>query len=91
MKMNISLTKELEELVQTKVKSGSYTSASEVIREALRLLQERDKFQEMKLEALRAEIHQGIESGDSTPLDVEEVIKRGRQRLEAKSKAEQTA
>lgn len=87
--MNISLTRELEELVQTKVKSGLYTSASEVIREALRLLQERDKIQEMKLDTLRAEIQRGIESGESDPLDVEEIIQRGEKRLEAKRKVGQ--
>jgi antitoxin ParD1/3/4 len=41
--MNVSLTPELEKLVQEKVKSGLYHSASEVIRDALRLLQERDE------------------------------------------------
>jgi len=87
--MNISLTRELEELVQIKVKSGFYTSASEVIREAVRLLQERDKIQEMKLETLRAEIQKGIESGESTPLDMEEIIQRGEKRLAAKKQAEQ--
>jgi antitoxin ParD1/3/4 len=40
--MNVSLTPELEQLVQEKVKSGRYLSASEVVREALRLLEERD-------------------------------------------------
>ena len=87
--MNISLTKELEELVQMKVKSGLYTSASEVIREALRLLQEQDKIQEMKLETLRAEIQKGMESGDSTPLDMEDIIHRGEKRRTAKRQAEQ--
>ena len=41
--MNVSLTKELEQLVNEKVKSGRYLSASEVVREALRLLEERDR------------------------------------------------
>ncbi len=40
--MNVSLTPTLEELVQRKVATGLYNSASEVIREALRLLEERD-------------------------------------------------
>lgn len=60
--MNVSLTQELEQFVQAKVNSGLYHSASEVIREGLRLLQERDMFQEMKLQALRAEIQRGIDS-----------------------------
>ncbi|MBZ0159057.1 MAG: type II toxin-antitoxin system ParD family antitoxin, partial [bacterium] len=41
--MNISLTPQLEKLVKNKVESGLYGSASEVIREALRLLEERDR------------------------------------------------
>jgi antitoxin ParD1/3/4 len=41
-RMNVSLTPELEQLVTEKVESGRYTSASEVIREALRLLEEHD-------------------------------------------------
>ena len=40
--MNVSLTPELEQLVNEKVKSGFYQTASEVVREALRLLSERD-------------------------------------------------
>ena len=41
--MNVHLTPELEQLVQGKVKSGRYNSASEVVREALRLLEQRDE------------------------------------------------
>jgi len=41
--MNINLTPEQEELVQTKLRSGGYSSASEVVQEALRLLEARDK------------------------------------------------
>ena len=41
--MNVSLTPELETLVNEKVKSGDYNSASEVVREALRLLKEQDE------------------------------------------------
>ena len=40
--MNVSLTPELERFVSTKVESGRYNSASEVVREALRLLEEYD-------------------------------------------------
>ena len=47
--MNVSLTPQLEELVQKKVASGLYNSASEVIREALRLLEEQDRLRAMRL------------------------------------------
>ena len=50
--MNISLTPELDNFVEGKVKSGLYHSASEVIREGLRLLKERDVLQEVRVEAL---------------------------------------
>jgi antitoxin ParD1/3/4 len=40
--MNVSLTPELEKFVSAKVESGRYNSASEVVREALRLLEEND-------------------------------------------------
>lgn len=58
--MNVSLTPELEHLVLNKVKSGLYNSASEVIREALRLLKEHDQLQEIKLKELRREIMIGV-------------------------------
>ena len=57
-----ALTPELERIVDQKVKSGLYNSASEVVREGLRLLQQRDEMREAKLEALRAEIQKGINS-----------------------------
>jgi antitoxin ParD1/3/4 len=51
--MNVSLTQELEEFVQRKVASGLYTSASEVIREGLRLLEEQERLKESRLQVLR--------------------------------------
>jgi antitoxin ParD1/3/4 len=60
--MNVHLTPELEQLVQTKVKSGRYNSASEVVREALRLLEERDQLTELRKEAIRQQIDQGWNS-----------------------------
>ena len=60
--MNVSLTPELEAVIQSKVKSGMYNSASEVVREGIRLLQQRDDTHEAKLNALRAEIQKGVDS-----------------------------
>lgn len=59
--MNVSLTPELETLVQDKVQSGLYTSASEVVREALRLLHDRDAVQQQRLAELRREIAVGLD------------------------------
>lgn len=58
--MNVSLTPDLEELVHKKVQSGRYTSASEVVREALRLLAERDELREVELQALRTKVERGL-------------------------------
>jgi antitoxin ParD1/3/4 len=60
--MNVSLTPELEDLVQSKVRGGRYGSASEVVREALRLLEARDQFQALHLEETRARIAAGMAS-----------------------------
>lgn len=62
--MNVSLTPELEQLVQEKVSSGLYNSASEVVREALRLLIERDEMRKVRLEGLRREIARGVDAAD---------------------------
>lgn len=62
--MNVSLTPELEELVHEKVKSGRYLSASEVVREGLRLLEERDRLYKARLADLQKEITLGIESSE---------------------------
>src|ERR1700690_26794 len=63
-KMNISLTPELERLVDEKVKSGRYASASEVIREGLRLLEDREVLKQQRLTEVRRKIDRGIEQLD---------------------------
>lgn len=60
--MNVSLTPELEKLVHLKVETGRYTSASEVIREALRLMEERDKMLELQKSAIGKQIAAGMTS-----------------------------
>jgi len=88
--MNISLTKELESYVNQKVESGLYHSASEVIRDGLRLMKERDALHQHRLTELRREIAVGVDqanSGQVQPFneEVAERIKaRGRKRLETK-------
>jgi antitoxin ParD1/3/4 len=89
--MNISLTPELEQLVIKKVESGMYHSASEVIREGLRLLKEQDDLRQVRLNQLRKEVDIGaeqIERGQYTDYDVEnlqplvdEIQAEGRKRL----------
>ena len=62
--MNISLTAPLEALVHEKVSSGFYNNASEVVREALRLMHDRDQRDAAKLERLRTEAAKGFKSLD---------------------------
>ncbi len=62
--MNVPLTPDCEELIQKKVESGLYLSAGEVIREALHLLDERDRFHEFQLEDLRKAIQIGLDQAD---------------------------
>src|ERR1017187_5660528 len=57
--MNVPLTPELEQLVESKVKSGRYRSASEVIREALRLLEMRDEVFTLHKDEIRTQIEEG--------------------------------
>ena len=57
--MNVHLTPELETLVQNKVKTGRYNSASEVVREALRLFEERDRIRQLQVRELRKRISEG--------------------------------
>jgi antitoxin ParD1/3/4 len=60
--MNVHLTPELEELIQKKVQSGRYNSASEVMREALRLMEQRDELLDLRKEEIRRKIDEGLES-----------------------------
>jgi antitoxin ParD1/3/4 len=61
-----------------------YYSASEVVREGLRLLQERDQLQQLRLQELRQDIQAGLDSGDATPLDIQAVKVKARQRKQQK-------
>jgi antitoxin ParD1/3/4 len=63
--MNVSLTPELDKLVQQKVNSGLYQTASEVVREGLRLLHERDIVREKQLQSLRQRIERGVKQLDA--------------------------
>jgi antitoxin ParD1/3/4 len=62
--MNVSLTPELEKLVTRKVESGLYQSASEVIREGLRLLDDHDRLRGLRLSEVRKKIQTGIDELD---------------------------
>ena len=87
--MNVSLTSRLEKLVSDKVASGRYGSASEVVREALRLLEEQEHARNAQLQALKqavaagvADLKTGTRVFDSAM--VERIKTRGRKRLRQK-------
>lgn len=76
--MNVSLTPQLEGLVKQKVASGRYGSASEVLREALRLLEDHEEFRQAQLEELRREVQVGIRA-----LDAGKAVAFGRKTVQA--------
>ncbi|MDR3537786.1 MAG: type II toxin-antitoxin system ParD family antitoxin [Acetobacteraceae bacterium] len=87
--MNVSLTPELEKLVHRKVETGLYGSASEVIREALRLMDERDQMRELQRNGIREKIAAGmasLRSGKGT--DGEAVFARIEAELDADARHE---
>ena len=89
--MNVSLTPHLEALVKQKVQSGLYNSSSEVMREALRLLEERDRLKQMRFEETRKAIQQGrdeLDQGLGTPLDMAAVKAEARRRHNARQQKE---
>ena len=57
-----------EQFIKGQLQQGRYASASEVIRDGLRALEDREKHRALKLEALRADIQQGINSGPGRPV-----------------------
>jgi antitoxin ParD1/3/4 len=84
--MNVSLTPEFEAFVNEKLKRGSYSSASEVVRAGLRLLQERDAELAARLESLRKDVRLGgaqLKRGEGAR--GREVFKRLRKRGQARS------
>jgi antitoxin ParD1/3/4 len=87
--VNVSLTPELEHFIGEKVESGMYTSASEVVREGLRLLREQDELRRIRMEDLRREVTKGHTEagrGESQTLDINGIKAEGRRRLNRRSK-----
>ncbi|MDP8244946.1 MAG: type II toxin-antitoxin system ParD family antitoxin [Candidatus Hinthialibacter antarcticus] len=75
--MHVSLTERLEEFVKEKVESGLYNNSSEVVREALRLLEQEDQLRKIKLERLRDAIRVGDEQfarGEFSNRTIDDII-----------------
>ena len=82
--MNVSLTPELERLVAERVDGGRYATASEVVREALRLLADRDEARAAKIDALRAKVAIGLtdlEEGRVSTADADDIIRRAKKKF----------
>jgi antitoxin ParD1/3/4 len=79
---NISLTAEQDAFVQEVVEAGEYQNASEAVRDALRVLQQRRREDSLRLKALRAQIRAGVDAldrGDFAEVenaDLEEYLER---------------
>lgn len=80
MPASYSLGQHFEGFVQRQVRSGRFASASEVVREGLRLMETREAEREARLESLRAEIARGRESGPGIPAD--EAFAEARRRID---------
>ncbi len=81
MTLNISLPKALEDRVREQVASGRYGSASEVIREALRLFETYQQIQSSNLSQMQAEIAKGmndVESGRVKKMDIDAIKRKAR-------------
>ena len=81
MNISISLTPELVALIKAKVATGRYSSTSEVVREALRLLERADAREAEEQARLRQAWGEGVASGDAGPLDFAALKAEGRARL----------
>jgi len=90
MSMNVSLPPELEARVRQRVESGMYGSASEVIREALRLFEAYEQVKTAKLDSLRQDIAKGLsdaKNGRAKEIDFASLKLQGRQLLQTRKTA----
>lgn len=78
--MNVSLTPHFDEFISHMVHSGQYHSASEVIRAALRLLEENEAAKQARIEFYKTEIQKGIDSGKQEEWNVAEFLSNARKK-----------
>ena len=89
--VNISLTPELDAFLQSKVKSGRYQTTSEVVREAIRLLERQEKEREEGIEHLRAKLARGAAEAERGELiDGDEVFDKLRGLIEKRKRRKAT-
>lgn len=85
MASSYTLGEHFEGFVKEMVESGRYASASEVMRDSLRLMEERERLRVAKLEALTQMIREGLDSGPGAPLNMDEIRAKGRQHRASKT------
>lgn len=68
-----------DDFVRSLVESGRYASPGEVVRDGLRLMEQRERLRESKLAALRADIAEGLESGFDDHLSMDDIKQTARQ------------
>ena len=87
---NVNLTDRFDQFIETGVASGRFSNASEMVREGLRLLEQREQENQAKLEWLRTAVREGIEDleqGDYTPLNSSIELDQFMKQVEADSAA----
>jgi antitoxin ParD1/3/4 len=84
MNMNVALTEELANFIKAKVSGGRYASSSEVVREALRLMEKVERQEAEKLGLLRQAWREGVDSGEAEAIDFAALKREARARLAAK-------
>lgn len=86
--VNVSLTPELDAFLQSRVKSGRYQTTSEVVRDALRLLERQEREREQAVEGLRAKLQRGADQAERGELlDGDEVFEELREMIEERRRA----
>jgi len=80
MPSSYTLGEHYEKFVRELVESGRYNSASEVLRDGLRLVEQREAEDGVRTEELKQLIQEGLASGDAGPLDMEEIIAEAKRR-----------
>jgi antitoxin ParD1/3/4 len=89
MPTSVALGEYFESFVRSQIANGRYNNASEVVRDGLRMLQDREEQRLARLERLRGEVQAGIDSGPASPLDMRKVKEEGRRLRAARAQAMQ--
>jgi len=74
--MNVNLSSTFEDYIKQQLDTGTYNNASEVVRESLRLKMQQDELYQAKVEAMRLALIAGEQSGEATPLNIQDVIQK---------------